>query len=248
MLVDAGCEGDALLSKMNAAAIKTQLDGPVLATAGSQGEVASPSTCTPDSTLHGSEALAPASDLVMVANRGEIACRVLRTCARLGLRTLAVAASTAVALGPNPREYTNQARLLAIAREYGVTALHPGYGFLSENEEFCAAVPVLLGSGLLTSAEEAVAAATKVGYPVLLKATGGGGGMGIYTCRSDEDVLRQFEASQHQGKAFFGNDGVFCEKLVEEAHHVEVQIFGDGQGGCIALGERECSIQRRHQK
>lgn len=109
-------------------------------------------------------------------------------------------------------------------------------------------VPILEGSGLVQSAADAVAEAAKVGYPVLLKATGGGGGMGIFLCRGDEDVAKHFETSQHQGQAFFGNSGVFVEKYIEKAHHVEVQIFGDGNGNCIHLGERECSIQRRHQK
>lgn len=234
-----------------------------------------------------------AEPLVLVCNRGEIARRVLRTCAKLGIKSLSVytkpdalapharEASFSVCLGDNPREYTNKERLLQIIREYGVTAVHPGYGFLSENEEFCeavaeagvewlgpraktmhdfalkhvarglaenAGVPVLTGSPLLSSVAEATTAAAKVGYPVLLKATGGGGGMGIYICRDQKDVEANFETSQKQGQAFFGNDGVFLEKYIEEAHHVEVQIFGDGEGGCVHLGERECSIQRRHQK
>lgn len=230
---------------------------------------------------------------VLIANRGEIARRVIHTCTLLGLETLAIytevdalsphvrEATDAAYLGPNPRDYTDAAKLLKIALERGCTAVHPGYGFLSENEAFCVAcgeagivwlgptahtmqsfslkhvaralaqdagVPVLSGSGLLTSSQEAMEAAKKVGYPVLLKATGGGGGMGIFICNSPEDIQRQFEVSQHQGQAFFGNSGVFLEKYIQAAHHIEVQIFGDGIGGCIHLGERECSIQRRHQK
>lgn len=190
-------------------------------------------------------------------------------------------ATKAVCVGDNPREYTNAGRLVEIAVQHGATAVHPGYGFLSENESFMeaitkagvvwlgpcgstmhdfslkhvardiaskAGVPILEGSGLVQSAADAVAEAAKVGYPVLLKATGGGGGMGIFLCRGDEDVAKHFETSQHQGQAFFGNSGVFVEKYIEKAHHVEVQIFGDGNGNCIHLGERECSIQRRHQK
>lgn len=231
--------------------------------------------------------------VVLVANRGEIALRVIGTCNKLGVKTVAVfttvdalaphvrEATHAVCLGSNPREYINAERLVQIAVEHGCTAVHPGYGFLSENEAFCeaitsagvawlgptsktmhefslkhvardiardAGVPILEGSDLVTTAEEAVAAAQKVGYPVLLKATGGGGGMGIYLCKSDGEVATQLEKSQHQGATFFGNSGVFVEKFIEDAHHVEVQIFGDGQGNCIHLHERECSIQRRNQK
>ncbi|GIL54638.1 hypothetical protein Vafri_10369 [Volvox africanus] len=230
---------------------------------------------------------------VLIANRGEIARRVIRTCKALGVETVSVfttvdalaphvrEATIAIPLGDNPREYTNAGRLVQIAVENGCTAVHPGYGFLSENEAFMTAiteagvtwlgptaktmhdfslkhvareiarhagVPILEGSGLVKEAADAVLEAQKVGYPVLLKATGGGGGMGIFLCSNDADVLRQFEMSQHQGQAFFGNAGVFVEKYIEKAHHVEVQIFGDGSGSCIHLGERECSIQRRHQK
>jgi urea carboxylase len=107
---------------------------------------------------------------------------------------------------------------------------------------------VLEGSGLVNTPEDAVAAADVIGYPVLIKATGGGGGRGIYLCYSAADVLAQFGVSQKQGEAFFGNAGVFVEKFIEKAHHIEVQIFGDGKGKVVHLGERECSIQRRHQK
>ncbi|KAG2435985.1 hypothetical protein HYH02_011698 [Chlamydomonas schloesseri] len=242
----------------------------------------------------GAPVVAPAGKhRVLIANRGEIARRVIRTCKALGVETLSVFTSVdalaphvrdatkAVCLGDNPREYTNASRLVQIAVEHGCTAVHPGYGFLSENESFMTAiteagvawlgptaktmhdfslkhvareiarsagVPILEGSGLVNNAEDAIKEANKVGYPVLLKATGGGGGMGIFLCRSDADVAKQFEMSQHQGQAFFGNAGVFVEKYIQKAHHVEVQIFGDGAGNCIHLGERECSIQRRHQK
>ncbi|MEW5314225.1 MAG: hypothetical protein WDW38_005737 [Sanguina aurantia] len=230
---------------------------------------------------------------ILIANRGEVAWRVIRTCNKLGIRTVAVFTSTdalsphvreatvSVFLGDKPREYTNAEKLLQIAVEQKCDAVHPGYGFLSENEAFCAAitaagiqwlgpnsqtmhdfslkhvarelarsagVPILEGSGLVQSATEAAAAAAEVGYPVLLKATGGGGGMGIFTCLSEAEVHANFQTSQKQGLAFFGNAGVFVEKYIQKAHHIEVQIFGDGCGGCIHLGERECSIQRRHQK
>lgn len=230
---------------------------------------------------------------VLIANRGEIACRVIKTCNHLSIDTLAVytdpdalaphvkLATRAVCLGPNPRQYTNGAKLLEVAIENHVTAVHPGYGFLSENEEFATAieaaniqwlgpdaktihdfalkhvarelaksagVPVLEGSGLVTDVKAAVVAAESIGYPVLLKATGGGGGRGIYMCFCAEDVETQFDTSRKQGEAFFGNSGVFVEKYIEKAHHIEVQMFGDGKGGAVGLGERECSIQRRHQK
>lgn len=231
--------------------------------------------------------------LILIANRGEIARRVIKTCDKLGLRTLSVytqadalapharEASVSVYLGEDPRSYTNIPLLLEVAKSNGVTAVHPGYGFLSENDEFCeaieaagiawlgpnstvmrsfalkhvarelaenAGVPILKGSPLLTEVEDAVTAAQSVGYPVLIKATGGGGGRGIFMCSSDDDVRANFATSQHQGQAFFGNSGVFVEKYISKGHHVEVQIFGDGEGNCVHLGERECSIQRRHQK
>ncbi|KAI8468536.1 MAG: allophanate hydrolase subunit 2-domain-containing protein [Monoraphidium minutum] len=230
---------------------------------------------------------------VLIANRGEIARRVIRTCKLHGIDTIAVytqvdalaphvrEATQAVCLGKNPRSYTDAAKLLQVIKEYGATAVHPGYGFLSENEEFCdavekagvawlgptaktmhdfalkhvareiaenAGVPVLKGSGLVATPEEAVEAALVVGFPVLLKATGGGGGRGIYICHNKDEVLSQFGVSQKQGEAFFGNSGVFVEKYIQRCHHIEVQIFGDGTGKVVHLGERECSIQRRHQK
>jgi len=230
---------------------------------------------------------------VLIANRGEIARRVIRTCKHHGIDTIAVytqvdslaphvrEATQAVYLGKNPRDYTNAAKLLKVAQQYGAAAVHPGYGFLSENEDFCssveaagiqwlgptaktmhdfalkhvareiaksAGVPVLEGSSLLSTAEDAVEAARLVGYPVLIKATGGGGGRGIYICHTDDDVLSQFATSQKQGEAFFGNSDVFVEKYIQKSHHIEVQIFGDGEGKVVHLGERECSIQRRHQK
>eukprot|EP00878_Enallax_costatus_P006672 GHUV01006994.1.p1 GENE.GHUV01006994.1~~GHUV01006994.1.p1 ORF type:complete len:992 (+),score=332.89 GHUV01006994.1:1132-4107(+) len=229
----------------------------------------------------------------MVCNRGEIARRVIRTANHHGLETIAIytqvdalaphvrEAKQAIYLGTNPRDYTNKEKLLQVAQDWGVDAIHPGYGFLSENEEFCSAVeaagitwlgptaktlhdfalkhvareiaekagvPVLSGSGLVSTAEDAVAAAEAIGYPVLLKATGGGGGRGIFLCYSKDEVLSQFHVSQKQGEQFFGNSGVFVEKFIEKAHHIEVQMFGDGQGNVVHLGERECSIQRRHQK
>eukprot|EP00803_Ostreobium_quekettii_P002335 evm.model.scf_303EXC.6 EVM.evm.TU.scf_303EXC.6 scf_303EXC:97659-103117(+) len=230
---------------------------------------------------------------LLVSNRGEIAERIVRTCNRLGIETVAVytepdalsphvlRATESVYLKGGPGCYMLGPRLVKIAKEMGCQAVHPGYGFLSENVEFATqceeagitflgpttdtmnvfsekhiakqlaqenSVPTLSGSGLLTSAEEAVASAQAVGFPVLLKATGGGGGMGIYLCYTEEELVSKFETAAKQGEAFFGNAGVFVEKYVQHAHHVEVQIFGDGKGCVVHLGERECSIQRRHQK
>lgn len=244
-------------------------------------------------TANGTNGYQKPAPKLMVCNRGEVARRVIRTANHHGLETIAIytevdalaphvrEAKQAVYLGKNPRDYTNKEKLLQLALDYGVTAIHPGYGFLSENEEFCGAVeaagivwlgpsattlhsfalkhvareiaekagvPVLAGSGLMSCAEDAVAAADKIGYPVLLKATGGGGGRGIFICNNAEEVLSQFSVSQKQGEQFFGNAGVFVEKFIQKAHHIEVQIFGDGQGKVVHLGERECSIQRRHQK
>ncbi|GMH40935.1 hypothetical protein BSKO_08839 [Bryopsis sp. KO-2023] len=230
---------------------------------------------------------------VLIANRGEIAARIILTCTKLGLDSVAVytepdalslhetMATDRVCLGANPRAYLDGDKLLEIAKEQGCHAVHPGYGFLSENVGFATAceeagivflgpsqgamevfsekhtaralaeesgVPTLAGTSLLASAEEATKAASEIGLPILLKATGGGGGMGILLCRTLDEVEKNFETAGKQGDAFFGNAGVFAEKYVEKAHHVEVQIFGDGKGNVIHLGERECSIQRRHQK
>ncbi|KAK9808039.1 hypothetical protein WJX73_007706 [Symbiochloris irregularis] len=230
---------------------------------------------------------------VLIANRGEIVRRVSRSCKALGLTPVVVytepdalslhvlEAEVKACLGPSPRDYTNAAKLLEVAKAQQCVAVHPGYGFLSENAEFVEAceaaglaflgptsatmnmfsrkhtarefaqsanVPVLPGSSIVTSEEEAVKEAQSTGFPVLLKATGGGGGIGIYICQDAAEVRKQFAAAGRQGKASFGDAGVFVEKYVQRAHHIEVQIFGDGQGTVVTLGERECSIQRRHQK
>ncbi|CAK0782570.1 hypothetical protein CVIRNUC_005782 [Coccomyxa viridis] len=230
---------------------------------------------------------------VLIANRGEIARRVARSCLELGLTPVVVytepdalslhvlEAEEKVCLGSSTREYTNISKLLDAALSTGCKACHPGYGFLSENVDFVEAlegkgvaflgptadtmrmfsrkhtarefaesadVPVLPGSSLLTTEEEAVSKAEATGYPVLLKATGGGGGIGIYTCPDSDAVRDNFAAAGRQGKASFGDSGVFVEKYVQRARHIEVQIFGDGKGTIVTLPERECSIQRRHQK
>jgi len=234
-------------------------------------------------------------DTVLVANRGAIATRIIRTCRRMGLRAVAVyseadagslhvsAADEAVCIGAGPaaQSYLNVAAILAAAKACRAGAIHPGYGFLAENAEFseaCAAagiafigptpdnirtfglkhsaralaaahgLPLTPGTGLLTDEDEAAAAAARIGYPVMLKATAGGGGIGMRIC-ADETALRDgFAAVVRQGEASFGDAGVFLESYIARARHIEVQIFGDGQGRVMPLGERDCSLQRRNQK
>ena len=232
---------------------------------------------------------------VLIANRGEIACRIIRSLKKLGVSSVAVyseadrdaphvaMADEAYLLGPAQvaASYLNQARLLEVAKLTGANAVHPGYGLLSENATFAEAceaaglafigptpeqmrsfglkhtarehaiacgVPLVPGTGLLKTAEEALSEAARIGYPVMLKSTAGGGGIGMRRC-DDADALQSAYASVvRQGTASFGDGGVFLEKFVVNARHIEVQIFGDGKGGVIALGERDCSTQRRNQK
>ena len=238
---------------------------------------------------------APAFDTLLVANRGEIARRVVRSARDLGLRTVAVfsdadraaphvrEADVAVRLGPAParESYLRTDAVLQAALDTGAGAVHPGYGFLSENVEFAracedaglafvgptpeqitafgskhtarelagaAGVPMLAGTGLLASADEAVAAAESVGLPVMLKATGGGGGIGMQACATPAEVRAAYDRVVRQAAANFGSTGVFLERLVRPARHVEVQVFGDGQGRIAVLGDRDCSLQRRNQK
>ncbi|WP_329180544.1 urea carboxylase [Streptomyces sp. NBC_01477] len=234
-------------------------------------------------------------DTLLVANRGEIAARVIRTARRMGLRTVAVfsdpdraaphvrLADTAVRLGPAPAKssYLDVDAVLAAAGRTGAGAIHPGYGFLSEDADFArrceaaglafvgpeprhldvfgakhtaraaaeaAGVPLLPGTGLLEDLDAALAAAGGLGYPVMLKATGGGGGIGMHACRSAEELAAAWEPVQRAAAAGFSSAGVFLERLVERARHVEVQVFGDGRGRVVTLGDRDCSLQRRHQK
>ena len=234
-------------------------------------------------------------DTLLVANRGEIAARVIRTAKRMGLRTVAVfsdpdraaphvaLADTAVRLGPAPAKssYLDVDAVLAAARETGAGALHPGYGFLSENADFAhrceaaglvfvgptprhlelfgakhtarataeaAGVPLLPGTGLLPDLGTALEAAAALGYPVMLKATGGGGGIGMSACHSPDALTGAWESVRRVAAAGFSSTGVFLERLVERARHVEVQVFGDGTGRVVLLGDRDCSLQRRHQK
>jgi len=232
---------------------------------------------------------------LLIANRGEIACRVIRTARKLGVRTVAVyseadagawhvdLADEAVGIGPPaPREsYLCVEKILAAARATGAEAVHPGYGFLSENAGFAdaceaaglafigptgdqmrrfglkhtsralaeaARVPLLPGTGLLDSVEQALAAAEPIGFPVMLKSTAGGGGIGMQMCRTQAELADTFESVRSLGRNNFSDGGLFLEKFVEMARHIEVQIFGDGRGRVVALGERDCSAQRRNQK
>ncbi|MFE7126634.1 urea carboxylase [Streptomyces sp. NPDC057617] len=234
-------------------------------------------------------------DTLLVANRGEIAVRIIRTARRLGLRTVAVfsdpdrpaphvrLADTAVRLGPAParESYLDPALILAAAKDTGAGAVHPGYGFLSEDAGFArrcedagiafvgptpeqlalfgakhsaraaaeaAGVPLAPGSGLLPDLTAALAAADRIGYPVMLKATGGGGGIGMRAVYDAAGLADAWESVRRVAAASFSSAGPFLERLVEGARHVEVQVFGDGQGRVVTFGDRDCSLQRRHQK
>ncbi|MGI6246877.1 MAG: urea carboxylase [Pseudochelatococcus sp.] len=232
---------------------------------------------------------------VLIANRGEIAVRVINTLRRMGIASIAVhsdadrfaratlMADEAVRLGPAPaaESYLNIAAVVAACKATGAQAVHPGYGFLSENIGFAerlkaegiafigptpeniaafglkhtarelartSGVPLLPGSGLLATADEALAAGETVGYPVMLKSTAGGGGIGMQLCTDPAALKAAFESVQRTAKASFGDARVYLERFVAKARHVEVQIFGDGKGRVVALGERDCSLQRRNQK
>lgn len=232
---------------------------------------------------------------VLIANRGEIAVRVIRTLRKMGIASVAVysdadrfakaalSADEAIRLGPAPasESYLNVDAVIAACKATGAEAVHPGYGFLSENIGFAerlagegiafigprpehlsafglkhtarelareSGVPLLPGTGLLQSAEEALAAAETIGYPVMLKSTAGGGGIGMQLCADPAALKASFESVQRTARASFGDARVYIERFVAAARHVEVQIFGDGKGAVIALGERDCSLQRRNQK
>ncbi|MCQ9132895.1 5-oxoprolinase/urea amidolyase family protein [Streptomyces hilarionis] len=234
-------------------------------------------------------------DTLLVANRGEIAVRILRTARELGLRTVAVysdadrsaphvrLADEAVRLGPAPAKesYLDAGLVLKAAADTGAGAIHPGYGFLSEDAAFArrcadagvvfvgptpeqlelfgakhtaraaaraAGVPLAPGTGLLASLTAAEKEAGAIGYPVMLKATGGGGGIGMSACRSPGELADAWERVQRVAAASFSSAGVFLERLVEDARHVEVQVFGDGEGRVVTFGDRDCSLQRRNQK
>jgi propionyl-CoA carboxylase alpha chain len=235
-------------------------------------------------------------DKILIANRGEIACRVIRTCRRLGIKTVAVyseadadalhvrEADEKVFIGPPPatQSYLLIDRIVEACRQTGAQAVHPGYGFLSEKEAFqkalAAAGITFIGpdahaiyamgdkieskklaqaAGVSTvpghlaaipNAEEAVKIAGKVGYPVMIKASAGGGGKGMRIAYNDAEAKEGFVSATNEAKSSFADDRVFIEKYVEEPRHIEIQLIADGHGNCIYLWERECSIQRRHQK
>ncbi|MET0339432.1 MAG: urea carboxylase [Polyangiales bacterium] len=236
-----------------------------------------------------------AFDTLLIANRGEIACRIARAARALGIRTVAVysepdaqslhvtAADEAVMIGPAPaaRSYLDVDKVLQVARDTGAGAVHPGYGFLSENPDFAArseaaglafvgptpahirafglkhearrlaeesGVPLLPGSGLVNDAAAAEHEAARIGYPVMLKSTAGGGGIGMAVCRDAAELRARFASVERLARGNFSHAGVFVEKFVARARHVEVQVFGDGAGRVLALGERDCSSQRRNQK
>jgi propionyl-CoA carboxylase alpha chain len=243
-----------------------------------------------------STAVAPPFRKILVANRGEIACRVIRTCRRMGIATVAVysdadaealhvrEADEAVRIGPAPstESYLKIDAIVAACRRTGAEAVHPGYGFLSENPAFAAALDtagiVFIGPPMkavaamgdkieskklaqkagvtmvpghlaeIADADEAVKIARNVGYPVMIKASAGGGGKGMRIAHNDAETRDGFRSARSEAKSAFGDDRVFIEKFIEEPRHIEIQVLGDTHGNVIHLGERECSIQRRHQK
>lgn len=233
---------------------------------------------------------------ILIANRGEIAMRLIRTCKEMGIKTVAVYstadqeslhvrfADEAVCIGPPPssESYLKMANIMAAAEICNADAIHPGYGFLSENAKFSkickehgikfigasaemiekmgdkatakatmkeAGVPTIPGSeGILESFDQAKKVAKKTGYPVMLKATAGGGGKGMRAVWKEADLLKAWESARQEASASFGNDGMYMEKLIEEPRHIEIQIVGDSRGKACHLSERDCSVQRRHQK
>lgn len=233
---------------------------------------------------------------VLIANRGEIALRIIRACREIGIKSVAVhstadansmavrLADESVCIGPAAAKdsYLNIPSILTAAAVTGADAIHPGYGFLSENAQFARMIeehgftfigpraehiesmgdkvvakqtvsalglPVVPGSdGAVESAEEGLKAAREAGFPVLIKAASGGGGKGMQIVRTEEDFMEAYSTARAEAKANFGDDTIYFEKFLENPRHIEVQIFGDMHGNAIHLGERDCSIQRRHQK
>ncbi len=233
---------------------------------------------------------------ILIANRGEIALRVIRTCKEMGIKTVAIYstadkeslhvrfADEAVCIGPPPssESYLDMAKVIAAAEITNADAIHPGYGFLSENAKFsriceengikfigaspemiegmgdkasakatmiAAGVPCIPGSkGLLKDLADAKKTAKKIKYPVMIKATAGGGGKGMRVVWSEDEMEEHWNSARQESKAAFGNDGMYMEKFIEEPRHIEIQIAGDKYGNACHLSERDCSIQRRHQK
>ncbi len=235
-------------------------------------------------------------DKILIANRGEIALRVVRACREMGIRSVAVhstadsdamhvrMADEAVCIGPPPsdRSYLSIPAIVSACEISGAQAVHPGYGFLSENAKFvqiledhditfigptaehirimgdkitaketmkALGVPCVPGSeGGVDTLEDARRIAAEIGFPVIVKATAGGGGRGMKLALAPEDLAEAFQTARSEAKACFGNDEVYIEKYLQKPRHIEVQVFGDGKGGAVHLGERDCSLQRRHQK
>ncbi len=233
---------------------------------------------------------------ILIANRGEIALRIIRTCKEMGIQTVAVYstadrdslhvrfADEAVCIGPpkSKDSYLNMQNIMAVAELVNADAIHPGYGFLAENAEFAelcntykikfigptpaqmrsmgdkitaketmlkAGVPCIPGSeGLINTVAEAKTIAQQIGYPVILKATAGGGGKGMRIVRDDSGLEHAYNMARTEAGASFGNDAVYLEKFIEEPHHIEIQVAGDRYGAATHLSERDCSVQRRHQK
>ncbi|WP_182274803.1 acetyl-CoA carboxylase biotin carboxylase subunit [Bacillus velezensis] len=233
---------------------------------------------------------------LLIANRGEIAVRIIRACKELGIETVAVyseadkdalhvqMADEAFCIGPktSKESYLNVTNIVSVAKLTGTDAIHPGYGFLAENADFAelceelnitfvgptaeaiskmgtkdiardtmqlAGVPIVPGSkGIIKNTEEAVSLACEIGYPVIIKATAGGGGKGIRVARTEEELIKGIEITQQEAATAFGNPGVYIEKYIEDFRHVEIQVLADNYGNTIHLGERDCSIQRRLQK
>ncbi|AMA52959.1 MULTISPECIES: acetyl-CoA carboxylase biotin carboxylase subunit [Bacillus] len=233
---------------------------------------------------------------LLIANRGEIAVRIIRACKELGIETVAVyseadkdalhvqMADEAFCIGPKASKdsYLNVTNIVSVAKLTGTDAIHPGYGFLAENADFAelceevnvtfvgpsadaiskmgtkdvaretmkqAGVPIVPGSqGIIENVEEAVSLANEIGYPVIIKATAGGGGKGIRVARTEEELVKGIKITQQEAATAFGNPGVYIEKYIEDFRHVEIQVLADNYGNTIHLGERDCSIQRRLQK
>ena len=233
---------------------------------------------------------------ILIANRGEIACRVVKTAAKMGIKTVAVysdadrdalhvkMADEAVYIGPSPsnQSYLVIENILAAIKQTGAEAVHPGYGFLSENAKFAealeksgvtfigppvkaieamgdkitskkiaaeAGVNIVPGfMGLISDESHAAKIASEIGYPVMIKASAGGGGKGMRVAWNDAEAREGFTLSRSEAKSSFGDDRIFIEKFVTQPRHIEIQVLGDGRGNAIHLGERDCSLQRRHQK
>ncbi len=233
---------------------------------------------------------------ILISNRGEIALRIIRTCKEMGIKTVAIYSTSdrnslhvkfadeAVCIGPSPSHdsYLNMSRIIAAAEVTNADAIHPGYGFLSENANYAhickehnitfigpdikciskmgdkatakstmiaAKVPTVPGSkGLLKSVYEAKNIAKDIGYPVIIKATAGGGGKGMRVVHDSTELGKAFDDAQREAQSSFGNNGLYMEKFIEEPRHIEIQVLGDNYGNVVHLSERDCSIQRRHQK